>query len=167
MIFGWNALNNFVNPAVAAPPELATPLSEEVAELPDDQAGETFQKKALNIIAAEWRTKRDHSAVTLTSSHIRVLFHSSLLFAAVAECEASDFRYMPTLEELSQRNLLWREQVVGMWKYLEWVPKAADTLQLFGDLEVLYREIRYVPVVYYPYLLIFSCCRLNNFYILN
>lgn len=69
-----------------------------------------------------------------------MLFHPDLLFAAAAEWEASDFRHMPTLEELSQRNLVWREQVVGVWRYLEWVRKAAEHPNLFGSIDDALKE---------------------------
>jgi hypothetical protein len=48
-------------------------------------------------------------------------FNEDLLIQAAIEWEASEYKHMPTLDEVAGRNMSWSQQVTGVHQYLEWV----------------------------------------------
>jgi hypothetical protein len=64
-----------------------------------------------------------------------VLYHPDLLVQAALEWEASEFRHLPSLQEIATRDLTWRQQVNGVFGYIQWTRKAADNPQEFGSID--------------------------------
>jgi hypothetical protein len=47
---------------------------------------------------------------------------------------------MPSLKDLMERDLLWREGVMAAHGYLEWVRQAAEHPDIFGDINDALKE---------------------------